>query len=108
MKQKLCLCFLLTFILSLKENGVCFCQETQENRVKIAFYNVENLFDTADDPFTNDDEFAFKGIRAWNSERYKKKLHRLAQVIIGLGKWKMPVIIGLCEVENLQLQQSCL
>lgn len=71
---------------------------TQSNRV--VFWNVENLFDTINDPNKNDDEFTSMGIRNWNSYRYKKKIHNLAQTIVGIGEWELPMIIGLCEVEN--------
>lgn len=67
---------------------------------KIAFYNVENLFDTHDDPECEDDEFLPWGIKGWNRNRLNHKLQTTAKVIIGLGKWNPPAIVGLCEIEN--------
>ncbi len=70
----------------------------------IAFYNVENLFDTEDDPDNpGDDEFTPGGSYAWTQEKYQKKQDNIASVIEKLGKEVTPVgpaIVGLSEVEN--------
>jgi len=66
----------------------------------VMFYNVENLFDTVDDPTTNDDEFLPDGSRHWTAGRYRKKLNALAQAIAATGQWELPALAGLCEVEN--------
>jgi len=65
--------------------------------IRIAFWNCENLFDTANDP-TNpgDDEYSEGGWRHWSHHRYTNKVDHLAAIIA-----KMDVdIIGLQEVEN--------
>lgn len=72
-----------------------------KGNIKIMFYNVENLFDTVDDPATNDDEFTPQGDRHWTSKKLDQKIERTAKVIIAAGTWDSPAIIGLCEVENL-------
>lgn len=69
-------------------------------KITIAFYNVENLFDTKDSPFTNDIDFTPKGKKAWNEERYYHKLDNISKVINALNKKDWPVIMGLAEVEN--------
>lgn len=69
----------------------------------VAFYNVENLYDTIDSPNTSDFEFTPQGPNQWNSVKYYKKLQRLAEVISQLGTEATPdgpAIIGLCEIEN--------
>lgn len=68
--------------------------------LRVMFYNVENLFDTYNDKFTNDDEFTPTGRMNWSMERYEKKLTSIFKVISGAGAWRPPEIIGLCEVEN--------
>ncbi|MDR0542836.1 MAG: hypothetical protein LBH19_11600 [Dysgonamonadaceae bacterium] len=73
---------------------------TAQNTFRVMFYNVENLFDTLDDPDKNDDEFTPGGFRYWNNKRYYKKLNNIAKVITALGGWDIPALIGLCEVEN--------
>ncbi|MCX7954858.1 MAG: endonuclease/exonuclease/phosphatase family protein [Bacteroidales bacterium] len=69
----------------------------------ICFYNVENLYDTIDDPYTDDNEFLPNSKKCWNTQKYKEKLKNLSFVISDIGAStvkKMPDIIGLCEVEN--------
>lgn len=74
-----------------------------ESGLRIMFYNVENLFDTFDDPSTNDEEFTRDGEKSWSYYRYKKKLNNIAKTIIAVGGWEPPDIIGLCEIENFQV-----
>ncbi len=82
---------------------VCFVnllfgqQKNTEDTFRVAFYNVENLFDTVDDPIKIDEAFTPDGSKKWTKERYDKKLEKLAQVIDALGK---PGILGICEIEN--------
>lgn len=65
-------------------------------------YNVENLFDTIDNPNKNDEDFLPSSERKWNSYRYQKKLTNLSKVIVAASEnnWHNPDVIGLCEVEN--------
>jgi len=77
-----------------------FCGESQSQSFRVMFYNVENLFDTINDPHKNDEEFLPTGIKRWNSYRYYKKLNQLSKVISAVGEWDTPALIGLCEVEN--------
>ena len=65
----------------------------------VAFYNVENLFDTTDDPKTKDEDFTPTGKLGWTDDRYRIKLGRLSQVIDSLPG-DFPAIMGLCEIEN--------
>ena len=71
-----------------------------ENCIKVMFYNVENLFDTFDDPAVNDDEFTPQSEKKWSYYRYSEKLNHIAKVIIAAGGWQPPDIVGLCEIEN--------
>ena len=64
------------------------------------FYNVENLFDTFNDSLINDEEFLPQGDRFWSSHKYYSKLKNIYKVIIAVGEWSPPAIIGLCEIEN--------
>lgn len=69
-------------------------------KVTVGFYNVENLFDTEDEPGINDNEFTPKGDKNWTEERYYEKLHNISKVINTMNKKDWPVILGLAEVEN--------
>lgn len=69
----------------------------------IAFYNVENLFDTINTPNVNDIDFTPEGRNNWNTNKYLYKLDQLSKVIIQLGSevtGDAPAIIGLAEIEN--------
>lgn len=82
---------LLTFIYS------CDAQNPKSNSKNIvAFYNVENLFDTVDDPKTWDDDFTPKGSYRYTDKVYQQKLHNIATVINEIN----PDVMGLAEVEN--------
>lgn len=63
------------------------------------FYNVENLFDTINNPATSDEDFLPLADREWNSEKYHTKLARIASVIADLHD-ECPTLVGLAEVEN--------
>ena len=98
MKIYLIILFDLLFI-CITANG--FSQENKhENSYKIMFYNVENLFDTHNDTLTNDEEFLPEGDRFWNNTKYYNKLRNIYKLIIAVGGWNPPAIIGLCEIEN--------
>lgn len=71
--------------------------------IRIAFYNVENLFDIKDHPTKPDDEFTPNGRNKWNLERYNKKLNQLGKVIKAMDT---PAFIGVCEVENRQVLED--
>ena len=47
----------------------------------VGFYNLENLFDTYDDPVKNDAEFLPEGKNKWTEAKYQKKLQNMAKVI---------------------------
>ena len=82
-------------------------ESASKQNIFTVFYNVENLFDTINNPNTNDDEFLPNSKKKWNSSKYNHKINQLARVFSSLSKDKnsnnMPDIIGLCEVENKQV-----
>lgn len=67
-------------------------------KVTVAFYNLENLFDTEDGP-NNDAEYLPDGANHWTLEKYHNKLHNMAKVISQIGG-DGPAVIGVSEVEN--------
>ena len=64
--------------------------------IKLAFWNVENLFDLEDDPRTRDNDYLIGGKKNVTHESYTLKLENLSEVINQIN----PDILGLCEVEN--------
>lgn len=79
-------------------------QDKKTYRVQtIAFYNVENLFDTENDPITFDDDRTPDGKDRWTEEIYKDKVEKMAKVISEIGldvAQNPPALIGLAEIEN--------
>jgi len=71
-----------------------------QEKARLVFYNVENLFDTINDPTTNDDEFTPGGTRAWGFGRYLDKLDHIYKTVTAIGEWDAPAVIGFCEIEN--------
>ena len=90
---------LILFVLAMVYLVSCQ-QDPLKKKATIAFYNVENLFDTIDDPAINDEDFLPTAEKQWNTERYNKKLHDIAQVLGSINKEELPEIIGVCEIEN--------
>ena len=72
------------------------------------FYNVENLYDTEDDPLTNDEEFLPDGTRYWTPYRLKEKLNNIYKVITAIGGWDLPTIVCFAEVENRKVLEMLL
>lgn len=91
-------------VLLLLHYGLVKAQQTNDGKLAcVAFYNLENLFDTIDSPDTDDREFLPDGTNQWNSQKYAIKLKNMAEVIGQIGDEFMtggPTIIGLAEVEN--------
>ena len=67
---------------------------------RVVFYNVENLFDTIDNADVQDSEFTPEADKKWNDWRYRTKVNRIGQVIVGIGEGQLPALVGLAEVEN--------
>lgn len=68
-------------------------------RLTVSFYNVENLFDTINDPHIRDGEFTPTGRNRWDYKKYQRKLENLSHVISQIGGMG-PTILGVSEVEN--------
>ena len=84
---------------------LCTCADAQIKGTKnyvIGFYNLENLFDTYDDPAKNDEEFLPEGKNKWTEAKYQKKLQNMAKVISSMkeenGAWH--ALLGVSEIEN--------
>lgn len=100
---------LLLFILfggckAIEKPSLAKKQQNSYKILTIAFYNLENLFDTINDPSTFDERSPIMELPQGNrGEAYQKKLHNLSYVLSQIGKEitkNTPVIIGVCEVEN--------
>jgi len=77
-----------------------YAQKQGEDYIRLMFYNVENFFDTVDDPATNDNDFTPDGSMHWTQSRYIDKRNNIFRVIAHVGEWDPPALVGLCEIEN--------
>lgn len=79
-------------------------QETKKFKIHtIGFYNLENLFDTINDPTKFDEASPIMELNTGRSEVYKKKVHNMARVIVDIGAdgaGNAPAILGVAEIEN--------
>lgn len=76
-----------------------FAVEAQ-TQFRVMFYNVENLFDTIDNPLKDDDDFLPDGFMHWTPWKYWEKQKNITRVITAVGEMHAPALVGLCEVEN--------
>jgi hypothetical protein len=97
-------CFMLLLIASSCKGQVKEHTVIKEDAVTaIAFYNLENLYDPADDPGKSDDEFTPTGANHYTEKVYRAKLHNMAFALSQLAVDKNaegPALIGLAEIEN--------
>lgn len=86
--------------------------QSQGKRVQVfgvAFYNLENLFDTINNNGKYDLEFSPQGKNQWNGNRYWKKIDNLSYALSQMTTpqtWEGPSIIGVSEIENITVLQD--
>lgn len=99
----------ISLILSILFIGTSFAQQ-KAAVYSVAFYNLENLFDTINNPDTNDEEFLPDGTYRWGALKYQNKLEKLAYTIGKLATDKFcpqgPAVIGVSEIENRQVLED--
>jgi len=75
----------------------------------IGFYNLENYFDTLDDPKINDDDFLPAGSYNYTAEVYLDKINHLCEVLGQVGTDVSPdglAMFGVAEIENEKVLQD--
>lgn len=101
---------LTVFVLAI----VASAQSSKEKRYAlygIAFYNVENLFDTVHDYNKNDFEYLPEGKNKWNAMKYNAKLKNISKVLSQLCTDKVPTgaaVVGVSEIENYKVLEDLL
>lgn len=78
-------------------------QNAERKLYSVAFYNLENLFDTIHDAGKNDYEFLPNGSYQWTAKKYESKLQNLSKVLGSLSRDLVPegpAFIGVAEAEN--------
>ena len=78
-----------------------YCQDKKYQLHTVAFYNLENLFDTIKGENYDEEYLPNKG---WNTKKYQKKLNNLGRVLAAIGtndqQKESPTLIGVSEIEN--------
>ncbi|MGZ3866437.1 MAG: endonuclease/exonuclease/phosphatase family protein [Bacteroidia bacterium] len=76
------------------------------NTAAVGFWNLENFYDTLNDPLKNDEDFLPGGSYLWGTMKYNNKLNHMSDVISQLATEITPdgvAILGVCEVENINV-----
>lgn len=92
----------IPFLLVLFAMGNANAQQKKFSVHTVAFYNLENLFDTINNP-NNDEEWTPTGAQHWTSDKYRQKVRNLARVLSEIGTGEnpnSPTLIGASEIEN--------
>jgi hypothetical protein len=91
------------FILSIALLAFISNANAQKPTMAVTFYNMENFYDTINDPTINDEDFLPDGAYNYTSAVYLKKLQNLEEVVSKLGTAQNPegfAILGTAEIEN--------
>ncbi|MDE6308997.1 MAG: endonuclease/exonuclease/phosphatase family protein, partial [Muribaculaceae bacterium] len=102
MKRLFLLPLLLTALIAITVSA----QKNDSKQYKVygvAFYNLENLFDTINNNGKYDLEFSPQGARQWDGRKYWSKIHNMARAIASMTTSTTPngpAIIGVSEIEN--------
>lgn len=91
--------FVLTFTFSILVSWA----QSSKNVIAVGFYNLENYYDTINDPKVNDDEFTPNGANAYTGDVFKKKVENLVDVVSKMGTDKSVyglALLGVAEIEN--------
>ncbi len=94
---------LFCFLVTLSICYTAYAQKEQYKVVIVGFYNLENFYDTVNNPNVNDEEFLPGGAKNYNGQIYWNKVSHLATVISQMGKEVNPdgpALLGVAEVEN--------
>lgn len=89
--RRICAVVILAVLAFVGANAQIFC------------WNLENYFDTYNDPVTADDPFTPGGEYRWTRRKETTKRNLIARTIIASAECfggELPALVGLCEVEN--------
>lgn len=78
-------------------------QKSNFRPVIIGFYNLENYYDTVNNPKVDDEEFLPGSERHYNTRVFLDKVNRLASVVSQMGTDISPdglALLGVAEIEN--------
>lgn len=100
---------LLALIMLVGASVNASAQEKKVATFGVAFYNLENLFDTINNNGKYDLEFSPAGSRKWDGRKYLSKINRLGYAISQMTTKttpKGPAVIGVSEIENITVLED--
>lgn len=74
------------------------------SELNVAFWNLQNLFDTTASPIAADLEFTPS--EGWTEAVLEQKFDRLVEIISSMFDGQGPDLLGVCEIENEALLQA--
>lgn len=93
--------------------SAAFCVQAQEKKrysvYGVAFYNLENLFDTINNNGKYDKEFSPEGSYRWDGKKYWSKIKNISYAISQMPNKltpQGPAVIGVSEIENITVLQD--
>jgi Endonuclease/Exonuclease/phosphatase family len=95
--------FFLTIAVTIISISAAYAQKENYKPSLIGFYNLENYYDTVDNPIVDDEEFLPNSERHYNSRIFLDKVERLSSVIAQIGTDVNPdglALLGVAEIEN--------
>lgn len=95
--------FLLTIVVTIISISAGYAQKESFKPSLIGFYNLENFYDTVNNPILDDEEFLPNSERHYNTRIFLDKVERLSTVISQIGTDVNPdglALMGVAEIEN--------
>lgn len=95
--------FFLTLAITIISISAGYAQKENYKPSLIGFYNLENFYDTVNNPMVDDEEFLPNSERHYNSRIFLDKVERLSTVISQIGTDVNPdglALLGVAEIEN--------
>lgn len=95
--------FLLTIVVTIISISAGYAQKESFKPSLIGFYNLENFYDTVNNPIVDDEEFLPNSERHYNTRIFLDKVERLSTVISQIGTDVNPdglALMGVAEIEN--------
>ncbi len=108
MKKRYLVSALLTLVLTAVVAFSCPAQKKYRT-FGVAFYNLENLFDTINNNGKYDKEFSPSGSNRWDGKKYWSKIGKLSYAISQMTTKTTPAgpaIIGVSEIENITVLED--
>lgn len=71
-----------------------------KDTLTVAFWNVENLYNTVNDTLVDDEEFLPTSERKWDEAKFETKLDHLSSIVLSINAGTGPDFLGVAEIEN--------